>query len=319
MPISGKKPAHVRLRPDPALWRVVVAVVALALAAVNYESNTAWLLACLVGAFTVVSGLHTWRNLRGVIMEPLPVTPVFSGQAIALRVQVQHPVQSVYALTLRLGETQTQIPALNADAAVQVTLQLPPLPRGLHRLDGLECLSRYPLGVMRARLRHPAAVEMLVYPAAMGRTLDPIIGTSDDDGEGETPALGDGDDFAGHRPWQIGDNQRRIDWRAVARGRPLLMKHFHSGVSACLLDWEATAGDREVRLSQLTRWIIDADAQGWHYGLRLPGIAIASGAGAAHRLLCLRTLALYPHSEKEHMIASAAAGLALPVAAADAV
>jgi len=321
MPASGKMsargdmpaaaPQRVHLRPDPALWRVGVAVIALALAAVNYESNTAWLLACLVGALTVVSGLHTWRNLRGVEIEPLAVTPVFAGQAIALRVQVQNLVQPGYALTLHLGDTQTQIPALATAVPVQVTLHMPPLPRGLHRLTGVECLSSYPFGVMRARIRPTAAVEVLVFPAALGRPLDPAAGT----GEGDGPAHGDGDDFAGHRAWQVGDNQRRVDWRAVARGRPLLIKHFHGGVSACLLDWQTTAGDRETRLRQLTRWIIDAEAQGWRYGLRLPGVDIPSGAGVAHRLLCLRTLALYPRAETEPLVARAETAPPTPVGA----
>ena len=38
--------------------------------------------------------------------------------------------------------------------------------------------------------------------------------------------LGEGDDFAGVRAYVPGESQRHIDWRAVARGQPLMTKQF---------------------------------------------------------------------------------------------
>jgi uncharacterized protein (DUF58 family) len=60
------------------------------------------------------------------------------------------------------------------------------------------------------------------------------------------------------------------------------------------LEWNALAHlDHEARLSQLTRWVLDADALQRRYGLRLPGTLIAPGQGEAHRFQCLKALALF--------------------------
>jgi len=51
--------------------------------------------------------------------------------------------------------------------------------------------------------------------------------------------------------------------------------------------------DVEMRLSILTRWIIDADRKLEDYGLRIAGIEFAPSHGDAHRRRCLETLALF--------------------------
>jgi uncharacterized protein (DUF58 family) len=60
------------------------------------------------------------------------------------------------------------------------------------------------------------------------------------------------------------------------------------------IDWKDAPGQRtEDRISALTRAVVDAEAGGQVYGLRLPDSVIDPGLGAAHRHLCLRKLALY--------------------------
>jgi uncharacterized protein (DUF58 family) len=51
--------------------------------------------------------------------------------------------------------------------------------------------------------------------------------------------------------------------------------------------------DTEEKLSRLTRWVLDADAQRLHYGLRLPGIVMPIAGGDAQRERCLEALALH--------------------------
>jgi uncharacterized protein (DUF58 family) len=60
------------------------------------------------------------------------------------------------------------------------------------------------------------------------------------------------------------------------------------------LDWNlAPAADTEQKLGILARWVLDAEAQGWLYGLRIPGVELPPGHGTAHRDECLRALALF--------------------------
>ena len=111
--------------------------------------------------------------------------------------------------------------------------------------------------------------------------------------DGRIPATNGDEDLSGLRAYQAGDSSRRIDWKASARGQGLLTREFHGMADSTLwLDWSQTTGDPELRLSQLTRWLLDARDAGLAYGLRLPQQEIAIGQGAAHERRCLAALAL---------------------------
>lgn len=76
----------------------------------------------------------------------------------------------------------------------------------------------------------------------------------------------------------------------------MLTKQF-TGTSATQvwLDWNElpTGLETEARLSRLTRWLLDAHAQGLAYGLNLPGRKIPLGHGARQFQDCLEALALH--------------------------
>jgi uncharacterized protein (DUF58 family) len=84
-------------------------------------------------------------------------------------------------------------------------------------------------------------------------------------------------------------------WKILARGREAAVRHYTSAAAAPeWLDWALLEGvEPEDRLSQLCRWVLDADAAQRAYGLRLPDVEIAPAFGTAHRLACLRALATF--------------------------
>jgi uncharacterized protein (DUF58 family) len=93
-----------------------------------------------------------------------------------------------------------------------------------------------------------------------------------------------------------GESQRQIDWKAVARGQPLMTKQFTAEADDLLhLDYDQVRlADPEQRLSQLALWIVEAERARRRYSLHLPGTRIPSGSGEAHYHRCLRALALQP-------------------------
>ena len=106
----------------------------------------------------------------------------------------------------------------------------------------------------------------------------------------------EGDDFGGVRAWRTGESQRHIDWKAAARGQPLLIKLWSGDAdTTVVLDWD-TLGDLppEARLRQLARWIVQAERGGSQYELRLPGGTLPLARGDAHYHACLRRLAEFP-------------------------
>jgi uncharacterized protein (DUF58 family) len=103
-----------------------------------------------------------------------------------------------------------------------------------------------------------------------------------------------GDDFAGVRAYVPGESLRHVDWKAVARGRPLSVKQFLGGEGQELWLDAANMGRMplEVRLSQLALWIVNAEKEEIPYALRLGRIALPLGLGPAHARLALEALAV---------------------------
>lgn len=88
---------------------------------------------------------------------------------------------------------------------------------------------------------------------------------------------------------------RHLFWKAAAREQTLLVKQFGGDRADELwLDWKDLPGsDTEYRLSQLCRWVLDADQEQQRYGLRLPGTEIPIASGNTHKHRCLEALARF--------------------------
>ena len=82
----------------------------------------------------------------------------------------------------------------------------------------------------------------------------------------------------------------------MARGQDILVKRFSgSGSQQLRLHWDDTRqlGDIESRLSQICRWVLEAERYGLRYSLTLPGMELPLDGGPEHRHRCLEALALY--------------------------
>ena len=76
----------------------------------------------------------------------------------------------------------------------------------------------------------------------------------------------------------------------------LIVRQYEGGdLGELSLEWDQLpAGwDVEQRLSRMTRWVLDADALGVRYAMRLPGVPVPPDAGPAHRAHCLELLATW--------------------------
>ena len=105
----------------------------------------------------------------------------------------------------------------------------------------------------------------------------------------------DADEWLGLRPLRDGDSPRQVDWKAYAREAPLLVKEYRpAGSELHLFDFaQLTDPDTEARLSQLARWVLEAEAHGERYGVALPGVLLPPDRGPEHRHRCLAALAVF--------------------------
>lgn len=277
-------------------------LIVMLLGAVNYVNSMAYLMTFLLASLFMVCMLHTYRNLRGLVLSAADAEPVFAGDTARFpllfdnRGGGERPGLHVAARRRRrrttLDAARLEI-LLAADTPTQGYLEVPTTRRGSLAAQSLVIETRYPLGLFRA-WSYLDGGTCTVYPRPAGsRVLPPARESNLEQESGRRPGA---DDFAGYAAYRPGDSIRRIDWRALAREQGLLVKRFSGGGGQrLLLDFEAlpAAMPVEARLSQLCRWVLEADRLGHEYGLLLPDGELAPGRGARHRHACLEALALH--------------------------
>jgi uncharacterized protein (DUF58 family) len=197
-------------------------------------------------------------------------------------------------LEARLPQGTLRTADVPARSQLRLELPLAAPARGLVRVDRVRLSTAQPFGLFRAwTWVHTPTITMLVYPHPHGALPMPADSARN---SGARPHLGAGaDEWVGLRPFRDGDSPRQVDWKAYARESPLLVKEYVQGASELrLFDFSQLAHlDQEARLSQLARWVVDAEAHGERYGLVLPGLRLAPDRGPEHRHRCLAGLALF--------------------------
>jgi uncharacterized protein (DUF58 family) len=266
-------------------------------AGASQSNGAAYLLCFVLGAIVLVSGLHAWSNLRGIDLKSGLIPPVFAGEKLTAQVSVaSRQGRGNHGLQIRAGAiggepvTLAEIP-LGESAIIPLTVIAEA--RGVFPTLALRVESSYPLGFFTAYREVLLAQRHFVYPRPAGsRPLPLSSAAAARTGAGQRA---EGEDFGGVRAWRVGESQRHIDWKAAARGQPLLVKQwFGEADQPLILQWDDLPDlEVEARLSQLTRWIVQAHGRGLAFGLRVPGVDLAASAGDVHFHACLRILAQY--------------------------
>jgi len=275
--------------------------------AASSQNNTAvYLLLFALTAVFLVSIPHTLINLAGVTVTLESAQPTFVGQEVSLPLEVMNDSRATrHGIEVALPGSDGEHPRIDyipARKAARVTLRFPARQRGEHNVGTLCLTSAYPLGFIRFLKKFASSRTYIVYPKPEGDVRLPSSFMHRREGNPLTEP-GEGDDFAGLREYVHGESQRHIDWRAVARGQPLMTKQFAAEAEGVLyFDFSALRlVEVEEKLSQLTLWIIEAERARRPYGLRLPGNEIPPAIGQPHFHECLRTLSLFqvetPHTD----------------------
>ena len=273
-----------------------ILLMVLLLAAINYGNGLAYALTFLLAAVAIVSMLYTHRNLFRLRIAAGSCTPVFAGDNALFPLSLTNDSDAP-RFGIFLEQDGKVLARMDIGPAEVHRVQLPvrAISRGYLDMPAILVSTSFPFGILYSWSRRLLLGQRcLVYPRpAPSQPLRPAAANV------EYSALGsarEGDDFAGVREYRLGDSPRHIDWRAVARGQTWRVKQFGgSGHHTLIFDWDTLDSDLpETRLNILCRWILDAEHQGAHYGLRLPGKTTAIGQGEAHQHRCLEALALFP-------------------------
>ena len=291
---------NVYIVPSGAGLMLGATLLLLLLASVNYQLNLGYLLTFML-AGAAFAGMHLGhRSLRGITLQLQAPSAVFAGSSVALKVQLRNPqALARYGLGLAVhGAARpdwrwADVPAFDT---TEVEIRLPAPQRGCHRIPALTIETRYPLGTFRVWSIWRPASRYWVYPQPEAHAPALPAPSRQPHGVAVWVRSG-GEELDGIRLYRRGDSLKRLVWKKMGKGRQWLSRDgAGTEPQALWLDFDQ-CDDRnrrastEQRLSRLTAWVLQADARGLAYGLRLPGQQWGPAAGAAHRTVCLTALA----------------------------
>ncbi len=280
-----------------------VSVITMLLIGATYANNLVNMLAFFLLAISLVAMVQTHNNLKNVRLHLVKVEPAFANTTLTIVTALENNGQGVrfnlnaQPARLKLEREHENTMPLSARSVLRLKADYKCGSRGQHRIERMRVSTVYPLGLFYAWMWLATDETYFIYPEPKGERplpaarLDPKVSS-------HAIARG-GDDFHGHRRYQAGDSARRVDWKAHARGRPLLIKEFDEGDPQALLFSWFELGDlsTEERLSQLTAWVERARTQRLAFALKLPNIYITAGDDLQHHTRCLEELAVFQEGE----------------------
>ena len=271
----------------------VMLIALLLLIAFIYNNNLVYLLSFLLASLFFITILHTVKALEGLVIHKGHSPNVFAGEFAENTLIIENLSNtSRYSVQLGLDKDNIRAVDINAQQNTRVSLPQRASKRGWFTTSRPTVASCYPFGLFRAWNKLDIELKTLVYPQPIMQDCPLPENNSSDNAQGN--AQKGQDDFYGLQSYQPGDSIRHIHWRSFAKGQGLYTRQYSGAQSSEIwLDYEQTTGaDQEQRLSQMCRWVLEADKAEVAYGFRLAGLVIEPGRGDVHSTQCLEALAL---------------------------
>jgi len=257
-----------------------------------YNNNLVYLLTFLLASVFFITTVHSFKSLSGLIIHQGHGKPVFAGETAAFPIHIDNRTSSSRQQIKIEGQSETAL-FLPPNSQIQTFVYRTTSRRGWCEAGTITIYSTFPLGLFRAWSPLRFNLKVLVYPKPAAIDLPFPQASPGMNLEGASHK--GSDDFYGLKNYETGDSIRHIHWKAYAKGHGVFIKQYGGDNNGEVwLDLDSTPGyDVEERLSQLCRWLLDADRAGLSYGLFLPGVRLAPATGALHQQSCLEALALY--------------------------
>lgn len=270
------------------------------MAGAAYGNNLVNLLGFFLAAIGFVTMVQTHNNVRGVKVTSAQMEPGYAGTSVRLTTIIEssdnqdHFHLEADALNFSSLPRLEFAATLHSKSKSKLSTSYKLQNRGKYEINRIKLSSVYPLGLFYAWSLHKLSQEFYIYPSPSGSRELPLPRLSHHSESGAKLQFA-GEDYREHRPYQSTDSARHVDWRAYARGRPLLTKRFdEGGPEAVVLSWSHTQQKtEEEKLAQLSLWIELAHRSERSFALQLPNAQIDYGRDSLHAHRCWRELAQF--------------------------
>ena len=275
-------------------WLFVLVLLGMLMGSINYNNNLGFLFTFLLGSMLLVSLVHSFKNIRGIVVDEIQALPVFEGQDAIFESKLYVLPRQRMAVRFRLDGNQETLVDIAPGSCVRVAVVLPAGKRGCVSPRKLHMSSEYPFGLFCFHASSQLFTDCLVYPKPVPvqkLSMQDLLQAHSAEGVAQKSV----EDFKGLRTFQHGDATQHIFWKAFSKGQGLMVKEFMGSASPSLcFSWDKIRFENvEKKLSVLCGMVLKAHGMKLDYGICLPGHLIAPGNGEQHKHACLRALALF--------------------------
>ena len=229
-------PKYYRLLPTTSGAILLVVSMALGGAAYNTSSNILFMCLSLMMGCIVLSGLLSFINFRKLRWMLEAPEHLRAGETGLGRIWVENEKTRIPTFVLwfhvkaaKKAKRERVILSGTLDPKQRIALNwhIPSVARGktLLWVSGVE--SQYPFGFLKKTIGMPIEREVMVWPSRVGYKLGFGVGKRILVGAGKSNMIGEGMDLTGLRGYQLGDDLRKVHWKASARSNDLLIKEFN--------------------------------------------------------------------------------------------
>jgi uncharacterized protein (DUF58 family) len=287
------------IRPTRDGWWCLGAALALGFAAMNTGNNLLYLLASLLLALVVVSGVLSEQSMRKLRLSAVVPEEIYAGRPVLLGVRVVNRKRWLpsYSVTLRAGDRRCYLDRLAAGEETLLTWESTFAARGRVELPGVRVTTRFPFGLFVKAGRPIPVGEAIVFPAV--RPIDPAGRRQLTAGGARSlHRRGRGHDLHNLREYRVGDDRRLIHWRSTARTGTLIVRELEAETAAATRialvgDGTRDAARLEAAMSEAASLAVHLLGTGAAIELVGPGLHVPPGRGRVHQRRLLTALALY--------------------------
>lgn len=256
----------------------------------NYQNNLILLVSFILLSMLLYAMHSAFFNLYRLQLSIEQDAETFAHTPAIFTLYLKKPQTQMLQIGLK-GQRTTQLLPLLQHSHV-FPLQIPLLSRGCYPLPRLLFSSRYPLGLFKAWSYPALSGQIWVFPTPEPAHNTGLAATL----SAENHPLAEPQDPDSLKPYQSGDNLKRILWKKLpAAPQQPIVRQFAQQATA-LPNWVVVPALQGVALEQALSHacyaLLQLEQQGACYGLQTSLTTLAPNSGKQHLTQCLQTLAL---------------------------
>ncbi len=282
-------PKRYRVKITTPGYIYILMTIVLSVGAANTGNNLLYLIASLMLALTLLSGLSSLGNLLFLDISLISSGEIFAEIPAQFTLNIHKRRGNSLFLSFETPFGAIRLPFIKGQVEAPLWLTFPK--RGTARIDTLRIHSGFPLGFFWRFKICSVGLDVMVYPRPIPRLLPSLTGSSQGSEKSGSFRGELSDETSELRNYRPSDPLKWVDWKATARKGEMVVRDFYRLEGDTLvIDLSKKQDSWEKRVSEACYLILEAHRRKLSVTLILPDTEIGPGRDEKHKRLLLEAL-----------------------------